>query len=74
MARKNYPEEFKRDAVALYHDTASATITQIVAELGVSGLTLAAWCTATGVPIRHPRTASTSEPAPGSETAEQVLS
>lgn len=35
MARKNYPDEFKRDAVALYRDTAGATITQIAAELGI---------------------------------------
>lgn len=37
MARKNYPDEFKRDAVALYRDTAGATITQIASELGISG-------------------------------------
>jgi transposase len=36
MARKNYPDEFKRDAVALYRDTEGATITTIAAELGVS--------------------------------------
>ena len=28
MARKNYPDEFKRDAVALYRDTEGATITR----------------------------------------------
>ena len=31
MARKNYPDEFKGDAVALYRDTDGATITQIAA-------------------------------------------
>ncbi|WP_066913733.1 transposase [Millisia brevis] len=55
MTRKNYPEEFKRDAVALYRNTDGATITQIAGELGVSGVTLGAWCTAAGVPIRHRR-------------------
>ena len=40
MARKNYPDEFKRDAVALYRDTEGATITVIAAELGVSEATL----------------------------------
>ena len=35
MARKNYPDEFKRDAVALYRDTEGATITQIADELGI---------------------------------------
>ena len=53
MARKNYPDEFKRDAVALYRDTEGATITQIAAELGISEATLSAWCKAAGVPIRH---------------------
>ena len=58
MARKNYPDEFKRDAVALYRDTEGATITVIAAELGVSEATLSAWCKAAGVPIRHRRPAS----------------
>ena len=31
MAKKNHPDEFKRDAVALYRVTAEATITQIAA-------------------------------------------
>ncbi|MGO3328519.1 transposase [Gordonia sp. (in: high G+C Gram-positive bacteria)] len=44
MARKNYPDEFKWDAVALYRDTEGATITQIAGELGISGVTLSAWC------------------------------
>ncbi|MDZ4235878.1 MAG: transposase, partial [Dietzia sp.] len=73
MARKNYPDEFKRDAVALYRDTEGATITVIAAELGVSEATLSAWCKAAGVPIRHRRGAAVPEPAPGGETAEQEL-
>ena len=44
MVRKNYPDEFKRDAVALYRDTEGATITAIADEIGVSGVTLSAWC------------------------------
>lgn len=49
MARKkNYPDEFKCDAVALYRDTEGATITQIADELGISGVTLSAWCKAAG--------------------------
>ena len=51
MARKNYPDEFKRDAVALYRDTEGATIAVIAAELGVSEATLSAWCKAAGVAI-----------------------
>jgi len=73
MARKNYPEEFKRDAVALYRDAEGATITAIAAELGVSDATLAAWCKAAGVPIRHRKPASVTEPAPRTETPEQEL-
>ena len=70
---KNYPDEFKGDAVALYRDTEGATITVIAAELGVSDATLAAWCKAAGVPIRHRRTASTVQTGAGAETAEQQL-
>ena len=73
MARKNYPDEFKRDAVALYRDTEGATITQIAAELGVSGVTLSAWCKAAGVSIRHRNPAAPTHPARGVETPEQEL-
>jgi transposase len=73
MARKNYSDEFKDDAVALYRDTGGATITMIAAELGVSEATLSAWCKARGVPIRHRKPASTAEPAPGVETPEQEV-
>ena len=73
MARKNYPDEFKRDAVALYRDTEGATITVIAAELGVSEATLSAWCKAAGVPIRHRKPVSAAATSPGVETAEQEL-
>jgi len=55
MARKNYSDEFKGDAVALYRDTEGGTITVIAGDLGVSEATLSAWCTAAGVQIRHRR-------------------
>lgn len=73
MARKNYPEEFKRDAVALYRDTEGATITVIAAELGVSEATLSTWCKAAGVPIRHRRPASAAAASAGAQTPEQEL-
>jgi transposase len=73
MARKNYPDEFKGDAVALYRDTDGATITAIAAELGVSEATLSAWCKAAGVAIRHRKSASVTGPAAGVETPEQEL-
>lgn len=73
MARKSYPDEFKRDAVALYRDTAGATISMIAAELGLSDPTLSAWCKAQGVPIRHRKPGSVVVGAPGVETPEQTV-
>ena len=73
MTRKNYPDEFKRDAVALYRDTEGATITVIAAELGVSEATLSAWCKAAGVAIRHRRAGSAAAASPGVESPEQEL-
>lgn len=72
MARKNYPDEFKRDAVALYRDTEGATIKVIAADLGVSEATLSAWCKTAGVPIRH-RNPTAAAQAHSGETAEQEL-
>ena len=73
MARKNYPDEFKRDAVALYRDTEGATITVIAAELGVSEATLSAWCKVAAVPIRHRKPTGAAQLAHGVETPEQEL-
>jgi transposase len=56
MAKKSYPDEFKRDAVALYRDTEGATITTIAAELGVSEATLSAWCVTGWAIAEHMRT------------------
>src|SRR6478609_10350650 len=36
MARKNYSEEFRRDAVELYRVTEGATVAQIAADLGIA--------------------------------------
>ena len=72
MARKNYPDKFKGDAVALYRDTEGATITQIAAELGIHDATLTALCKATGVLIRHGKPSS-AVVAAGAETPEQEL-
>ena len=73
MARKNFQDEFTRDAVALYRDTEGATIMQIAAEFGVSAVTLWAWCNAAAVPIRHRNSTVVGEPAVGVETSEQEL-
>ncbi len=75
MARKNCPDEFKRDADALYRDTEDATVTQIAGELGIHEATLTAWRKAAGVPIRHRRSAATTTAGAGggAETPEQEL-
>ena len=43
MAMKDYSEEFKADAVALYKSTAGATYKGIAADLGIGRGTLRAW-------------------------------
>jgi transposase len=43
MAMKDYSEEFKGDAVALYESTPGATYKGIAADLGISRGTLRAW-------------------------------
>ena len=53
MARKNYSEEFRRDAVELYRVTEGATVAQIAADLGIAHGSLSAWLRAAGVSIRR---------------------
>lgn len=43
MARKNYSDEFRRQAVELYESTPGATVKGIAADLGVERTTLALW-------------------------------
>jgi transposase len=43
MARKNYTEEFRRQAVDLYRSTRGATLRGIAADLGISRHTLQVW-------------------------------
>jgi len=43
MARKNYSEEFRRQAVDLYESTPDATLKGIAADLGVARGSLAHW-------------------------------
>lgn len=43
MARKNYSEEFRRQAVDLYESTPGATVRGIAADLGVERGTLRHW-------------------------------
>lgn len=68
------PDEFKRDAVALYRDTEDVTIAQIAGELGSHEATLTAWCRAAGVSILHRRSVARADGAGGEgETSEQEL-
>jgi transposase len=48
MARKNYSEEFRRQAVDLYESTPGATLKGIAADLGIARGTLADWVRALG--------------------------
>ena len=43
MARKNYTEQFRRQAVDLYRSTRGATLRGIAADLGISRHTLQVW-------------------------------
>jgi transposase len=43
MARKNYSDEFRRQAVELYESTPGASVKGIAADLGVERATLALW-------------------------------
>ncbi|MGW0747834.1 IS3 family transposase [Streptomyces sp. NPDC002817] len=48
MVMKNYPPQFKADAVALYQSRPEATIRQIAADLGINPETLRNWVRAAG--------------------------
>ncbi len=48
MARKNYSEEFRRQAVDLYESTPGATVRSIAADLGIVRGTLRQWLAAYG--------------------------
>ncbi|MFI7004883.1 IS3 family transposase [Nocardia sp. NPDC050175] len=67
---KNYNEEFRRNAVALYRDTDGATIAGIATDLGISHGSLTAWLKNAGVAIRKPGTTAVARPGPD-ETPEQ---
>ncbi len=60
MARKNYTDEFRRQAVDLFESTPGATLKGIADDLGIARGTLAAWVRtlgtgATSAPIGTPR-------------------
>ena len=82
MARKNYSEEFRRQAVDLYESTPGATVRGIAEDLGIVRGTLRHWLEAYGTGKKtaadgtltsSPLQSKTTAPAPGNETAEQKV-
>ena len=71
MARKNYSDEFRRQAVDLYESTPDATLKGIAADLGVSRATLADWVRAfgTGSTAAPPEHSSSGAKSAGTESA-----
>ncbi|WP_307128677.1 IS3 family transposase [Streptomyces sp. B1I3] len=61
MVMKNYPPQFKADAVALYESRPDATIRSVAADLGINPETLRNWVRAAGV--SRPRGRRTQEAA-----------
>jgi len=85
MARKNYSEEFRRQAVDLYESTPGATVRGIAEDLGIVRGTLRGWIDAYGTgkktapdgtrtssPLR-PTTGSASATPPADETPQQKI-
>ena len=87
MARKNYSEEFRRQAVDLYESTPGATVRGIAEDLGIVRGTLRYWLevygtgkktaadgTLTSSPLQaNTSSASTSSSVPSDETPEQKI-
>ena len=84
MARKNYSEEFRRQAVDLYESTPGATVRGIAEDLGIVRGTLRHWLevygtgkktaadgTLTSSPLQS--TPSKSSSTPADETSEQKI-
>ncbi len=86
MARKNYSEEFRRQAVDLYESTPGATVRGIAEDLGIVRGTLRGWLEAYGTgkktaadgtltssPLQSKTAKTTSSQPPGDETPEQKI-
>ena len=85
MARKNYSEEFRRQAVVLYESTPGATVRGIAEDLGIVRGTLRGWLevygtgkktaadeTVTSSPLQLSASQKSSSP-PADETPEQKI-
>ena len=86
MARKNYSEEFRRQAVDLYECTPGATVRGIAEDLGIVRGTLRQWLevygtgkktaadgTLTSSPLQSRTTTTAALQSPVDETAEQKV-
>ena len=86
MARKNYSEEFRRQAVDLYESTPGATVRGIAEDLGIVRGTLRQWLEAYGTgkktaadgtmttsPLQSKTPRSSTSSAPVDETPEQKV-
>jgi transposase len=74
MARKNYTDEFRRQAVDLYESTPGATLRGIADDLGISRGTLADWVKTFGTgsttaPIGSPRSPAGRPETPAEKVA-----
>ncbi|MGW7356545.1 IS3 family transposase [Streptomyces sp. NPDC054802] len=72
MVMKNYPPEFKADAVALYESRPEATIRQVAADLGINPETLRNWVRAAGASRPRGRRAEVSAEPPTPLEAENA--
>ena len=73
MARKNYTDEFRRQAVDLYESTPGATLSGIADDLGISRGTLSDWVKALGTGSTTAPISSPHKPLGRAETqAEKV--
>ncbi|MGK5497275.1 IS3 family transposase [Streptomyces sp. URMC 125] len=72
MVMKNYPPQFKADAVALYESRPEATIRQVAADLGVNPETLRNWVRAAGASRPRGRRAEASVEPPTALEAENA--
>jgi transposase len=86
MARKNYSEEFRRQAVDLYESTPGATVRGIAEDLGIVRGTLRGWLEAYGTgkktaadgtltssPLQAKTFIPATSPAPADEALEQKI-
>lgn len=76
MAMKDYSDEFKADAVALYESTPGATYKSIAADLGINRATLREWVLRDrerrGVTAAAARPAARREAVPSADPDERV--